>query len=1130
MNTHASCSLPAVVMSVILAAYAAADTLDTGDGLAVTFSEVDGSVSEVLVDGTALPLVPGEPGGLSVNVGSPIPPGTVHWLDFDSDGGPWTSARNADWEDAGAYVTWIPDGGVDGSPHLLLGDGVTEGAGMAMDVPVPIQSGSTLRISWQARSASVETTQILCVRIFDADGNDITSSVPAPPGWGWTSTSQAHGIWGLHCEAPDTWEEFGKVYPTPPEVAAIRVSLRHWIDGDHWLHIDDLRIDVLGGIEWSGRLPVLGPLVAIEDGFVQTADLSGYDLHFETTVTASSGRLEIDVQVQDLSDPASDRPLVLDWALPVAAEGWHWWDDIDTWREIAPDTCVSNTFDLANHDVSLYPFCSITSGAGGLSLGAPMDERGAQRFEYDAGAGLRSVWEIGLSPLTTKIGPGQATVSLVLFRHDADWGFRAATDRYHALFPEYFVKRTTREGAWMYPIHPSQIPEPNDFGFAFHETGLLDETEREVCAQHGIGIFYYTEPWLAWQTWGNVPERPPYEERVARLESWAADEGTLVTWLPVGGIDDSGHLLLGDGFTLGAGMATADPFGVAATDTLEITWQARVANIETAQILSVRLFDESGSDITEGTPAPAGWFWSSVSQAHVVAGIANTTPDVWEPFSYLYSLPAGVNAVRLSLRHWNGGDHFVHIDDLRVESASEPTTYLLMSFEADDGSWVSAQNADWEGPSPIWLRAPRQQTAQAVINSSPLDAEGRYLIDSSWYLWHEWAPDSWNQAWPLNPDPDLTSPNSFELHRDYWIRHRLDETNGVYIDSVTTFTGVGGWENRRAEHLAVSDSPLTFSWADGGAAQLAPQAQAELLEPIASEIRDGGRVMMLNLFPEAMRFHAHNADVMGSEVTELVESDALSRIRRTLAGQRIVSNLLQWGWDLPTYITYEEMEEFVRGQLFWGFYPAVSSAGGLLSGGTPDRYFLHPELYERDRPLFQLYIPVIRALSSAGWEPITNAVANPAADMERFGDFSRGTVLLTVRGPEGVALQAEVTLDLTACGLNNESWPLETREIVADQPLTVELLSDPIRAWFTVSLDAGEVGVYEFAPNPFPPGDMDRDEDVDGSDFALLLFCFEGPDQTYVPDHDCLLGDLDMDSDVDLADFAEFQTLFTGSG
>jgi hypothetical protein len=201
-----------------------------------------------------------------------------------------------------------------------------------------------------------------------------------------------------------------------------------------------------------------------------------------------------------------------------------------------------------------------------------------------------------------------------------------------------------------------------------------------------------------------------------------------------------------------------------------------------------------------------------------------------------------------------------------------------------------------------------------------------------------------------------------------------------------------------------------------------------------------------------------------------------------------------------------------------------------MTGGAPDRYFLHPELYERDRPLFQLYMPVIRALSSAGWEPITRATATPAAEIERFGDLSRGPVLLTVRGPQGAALQADVTLDLDACGLTGAQWPLEAREIVTDQPLAVELLSDPVRARFPVTLAVGEVGVCEFAPNPFPPGDLDEDQDVDSTDFAYFLYCLEGPGETFAPGHDCLLGDLDMDTDVDLADLAEFQSLFGAGG
>jgi hypothetical protein len=239
-----------------------------------------------------------------------------------------------------------------------------------------------------------------------------------------------------------------------------------------------------------------------------------------------------------------------------------------------------------------------------------------------------------------------------------------------------------------------------------------------------------------------------------------------------------------------------------------------------------------------------------------------------------------------------------------------------------------------------------------------------------------------------------------------------------------------------------------------------------------------------------------------------------------------VSNLLQWGWDSPIYATYEEMEQFIRGQLFWGFYPAVSSAGGLMTGGAPDRYFLHPELYERDRPLFQLYIPAIRALSSAGWEPVTHATATPAAEIERFGDFLRGSVLLTVRGPGGAELQADVTVDLTACGLADEPTLVDASDLLTGQPLAVDLLSDPARARFGVSLGAGEVGVYQLTPVAWLPGDFDEDGDVDLDDFAAFAYCLQGPIVTYPAGHFCLDADANHDADVDLDDFAEFLEVF----
>lgn len=1099
-------------------------TLETGDGLSVTFSDASGAVTAIGVSGNPVPLIAGQSGGLSVRAGRRIPPGPLSHFNFDSGIGPLTSARNAYWDHYGSYLTWIPDGGAANGPHLLLGDGTTEGAGMAMESPISVSPGSRLRISWQARSASVETTHILCVRIYNATGQDITSTANRPSGWNYSSTSLAHGVWGFGCGQPNTWQYFERFYDVPADAAFVRVSLRHWTGGDHLLHIDDFNLDVVGGIEWSARTPILGPVCPSPGGLSQTADAPGCNLRSEMTVAAGGGRLDVAMTLQDTSAPLSDRPIQLFWTLPVSAEGGQWWDDIGTQRQIGPGTVYRHAFSHNRHLISVYPFSSITGDGFGLSLAVPQREPLAQRFEYDSTTGLSCVWEIGLSPISVKIGPGRAAVSMCVFHHDPAWGFRAAASRYYELFPDYFVKRTTREGAWMYPIHPSQIPDPMDFGFAFHETWPLDQSERDLCAQLGIGIFYYTEPWCPWQPWGDMPEKPPYDDRVALLESWAATSSSLAQWIAEGGIGNSGHLLLGDRETAGAGMATAQPFAVQGGQSVSISWQAKVADTAGTQILCVRLFDSQGTDITQSLPAPPGWFYSSTSLAHVVAGITSTATDLWQPFVYSYAVAGQATQMRLSLRHWNGGDLRTHIDDLRVEDSTGQTTWLAMDFDQDDGTWTSAQNDNWGNGGPTWLRVPRQQAAQAVINSSPLDAAGRYFIDANPYLWHEWAAGIWNQAWPVNSDPDLPEPNTFRLYHDHWVLSRIAETDGAYIDSVTTTT-IAGWENRRPEHLAVSDSPLTFSWDDGGAAQIAPQAHAEFLGVVAPEVRSLGKLMMLNIFPNAMRFHAQNGDILGSEVFELVESDASSRVRRTLARHRVVTNLLQWGWDSPTYATYDEMERFIRGQLFWGFYPAVSSAGGPLSGGTPDRYFLHPELYERDRPLFKLYIPVIRALSTAGWEPITRATATDGGQVERFGDFARGDVYLTVRGAGQAALEAQVSLDLAGAGMPEPCPRVIARDVLADAPIQAARLTGPPRLRFNVSLGAGEVGVYRFAR--FVAGDCDGDRDVDSADWLHFESCLSGPD-TAPDDPACQISDLDCDGDVDQSDFGLFQRCLSG--
>ena len=91
----------------------------------------------------------------------------------------------------------------------------------------------------------------------------------------------------------------------------------------------------------------------------------------------------------------------------------------------------------------------------------------------------------------------------------------------------------------------------------------------------------------------------------------------------------------------------------------------------------------------------------------------------------------------------------------------------------------------------------------------------------------------------------------------------------------------------------------------------------------------------------------------------------------------------------------------------------------------------------------------------------------------------------------------------------------------------------PFETISAATVRAAAVGrVIEFlAASPGPiPFDFDNDGDVDNDDFAVFLFCFQGPDGTYPDGHLCREMDGDGDQDVDMADFRLFQATFTGPG
>ena len=318
--------------------------------------------------------------------------------------------------------------------------------------------------------------------------------------------------------------------------------------------------------------------------------------------------------------------------------------------------------------------------------------------------------------------------------------------------------------------------------------------------------------------------------------------------------------------------------------------------------------------------------------------------------------------------------------------------------------------------SALLMRAPRWYTAQAILNSSYQNVSGRFYIDDNSYYWHQWSGSSaWNQHWPSNPSLNIPGPNTGTLYKNYYIDYKINDKSGDYIDSIAATGGFGNVKDFTASHLSANQYPLTLSLNEGRPMTTSQLAQSEFLEWLNAYHHARGKKVMGNIFPTAYRFYAHQLDILGSEIFDVTESETYAAMRRTMSYQKTNTNLLQW-WE-TNYLTNEEIQSYVKNQLFYGFFPGISAAGGGLNFGLPDRYFNHPEMYERDRPLFQTYIPLIKSISHAGWEPVTYAAcSNAQIRLERFGVWSTGAIYLNVKNIS--TTQQTATLQIQADKLN----------------------------------------------------------------------------------------------------------------
>ncbi len=270
---------------------------------------------------------------------------------------------------------------------------------------------------------------------------------------------------------------------------------------------------------------------------------------------------------------------------------------------------------------------------------------------------------------------------------------------------------------------------------------------------------------------------------------------------------------------------------------------------------------------------------------------------------------------------------------------------------------------------------------EAVLSSGSFDECGRYRCESTVQPWCSGPAGCY--VFTVNPDPDVNDPdyplNKAHLGWNQTAREAYTNTPGLDGDYVDSYSGHATAMDFRIAHFAAADIPLTFRTSDHRVGIPEVFATTELARWLAQDAHENlGKWTMANWILRELPWGADLFDVMGTETTALPEDDAVLSYYRTLSFQRPYGLLLNTNFD---DLTHELVKRYFRVSLFYGIYPSMFS-----HNAAEEPYWEDPTLYNRDRDLFKRYIPLIRRLNMAGWQPVTYATtSDPEVYIERFG-------------------------------------------------------------------------------------------------------------------------------------------------
>ncbi|NIA14652.1 MAG: hypothetical protein GWP08_11280 [Nitrospiraceae bacterium] len=830
----------------------------------------------------------------------------------------------------------------------------------------------------------------------------------------------------------------------------------------------------------------------------------GLDLQLAATQTPGSDACTV------IDTRGTDRATTLALCVPFDARGWTWWDDAERSRTIAGASAFQNlttSYYGASIMASRYPLAVIDDGVEAVCLAVPPNPGRAVRFLYDPAAlEFRAEFDFGLSNVAENF-PSRADATVISFRVPSQWAFREALAHYYELYADTLQRRAGSGGGLLRGAALEDIPNPADFHFAWHDfsSGWVSVADWSALdTVNGIESYHYREPQTQWR---HLRGAETSHDHVT------FDDATPGILTPQGTVTYSdGRAVLAPNAALelpGFPSTAAENFiaeftihnlgDVLATSNFDIGWLGRFwcglrNNGLTDNTTKVGAWDFSPAGTQSGTPV-ADRASEKITVRMVVEKGDNIT-RVYAGFDdraragATPARPYGVGVFNWG--HWtneattgvsikNSSSVSVEIDDV-----------LITRFASD---LPSATYANYLGQLQEDANH-GDRLSQSTLVSGAFDPAQQYDLYLGGITWTTAAPFGINAAPGVRNTGFEPWPNKAELEVEIlspllgWDGTPSD-MDGVYFDSMQ---GWGNVRNYRQEHWKTTAYPLTFDRTNGNAVCLQNiWGNVASAEGLSAQLHSHGQKLQGNDVYFQLWYHMPFVDIAGREISNYDENDNWSPVDdetylywRSMAVQRPFWTLINDPYD-DTYDPQiaQHMEEYFQRSLFFGIFPSMYHA----HDGAHPWYWATPAFYERDRPLFVKYMPLIQQVDNAGWRPVPHATIEPGTvRTERFGDGAAGNLAFTLHNPAGTAATVTVTLDVEELGL---AGVISARERIADVAVPVTGPKAPA-AQFAITLPAnGYAVVGVSAENPL---DTDGDGLTDADETDLYGTDPQNPD------------------------------------